>query len=74
MTALEACGLVVDLTRELSSARSERDVYRQIAIAGIHHSHDLQTRLRLSEDRYQRALADVRGLRQQLLSVERRAA
>jgi hypothetical protein len=73
LTAAEASTLAVNVTLELSETRSERDAYRLIAIASVHHIHNLWQRLATSEERYHRALEDARRLRAQLLQ-DRQAA
>jgi hypothetical protein len=67
MTAAEACGLAINLTRELSETRAQRDVYRVIAVVSAHHIADLWQRLATTDARYHRALDDARRLRTQLL-------
>lgn len=41
MTASDACTILADTVRELATARAEAHRYRLVAVAGIHHGHDL---------------------------------
>jgi hypothetical protein len=41
----EACGVVVALTRALAAARAERDAWRRVANAALHHAHKLHVEL-----------------------------
>jgi cell division protein ZapA (FtsZ GTPase activity inhibitor) len=76
VTTREAAEIIVQLTREVASVRRESDSYRLVAVAGIHHSHDLQlenARLRRTnqhlQDEYRRFRAEVQTSLQ-LLGVD----
>ena len=62
MTAPQFAELLVDLTRELSERTRERDAWRLVAVAGVHHSHGQHVELKRLEDRYHRFLREQRGI------------
>jgi hypothetical protein len=62
VTAAESCELLVAVTRELALTRAERAGYRLVAVAAIHHAHDLQVELERLRSRYH-ALLDERRTR-----------
>ena len=41
MTTREACGVTIELVRELSSVRAAADGWRLVAVTAVHHAHDL---------------------------------
>ena len=70
MTAAEAAALIVELTCELSERTRERDAFRMVAVAAIHHAHDLHVEVEDLRARYYRALDDARSLRTSMLQRE----
>jgi hypothetical protein len=65
MTITEACDLVVDVTRELSAVRAERDAWRFVARAAINHGHDIHIELDRLRARYHQLLDERRQRRQE---------
>jgi hypothetical protein len=51
MTAAEACGLAVDLTRDLSTTRAERDSWRLLALAQMRYIGNLTRDLQMIDER-----------------------
>ena len=70
MTAAEACVLLTETVRNLFWARVERDAFRMVAVAAIHHAHDLHVEVEDLRARYHRALDDARSLRMSMLPRE----
>jgi hypothetical protein len=64
MTIGEACDLVVDLTRELSAARADRDAWRRVAVAAVNHSHEQHVELEQLRRRYHGLLNQRRQYRE----------
>jgi hypothetical protein len=59
MTTAEACGLVVELTRQLAAARSEAAAFRLVLQHAIHHAHTQHVELERLRERYY-SLLDAR--------------
>jgi hypothetical protein len=51
VTVSEAATLVVDLTRELSATRGERDTWRFLALASVEHASALARELQMIDER-----------------------
>lgn len=51
MTAPEACGLLVNATREISAARTAGESWRLLALVALHHVADLTRELEMVEQR-----------------------
>jgi acetyl-CoA carboxylase beta subunit len=51
MTASEACGLLVNVTRDLSTTRAERDSWRLVAIAQMRYIGELTRDLQMIDER-----------------------
>jgi hypothetical protein len=73
VTTIGACALAIDLLRELAAVKaerdgykSERDIYRGIATAGIHHGDDLQVENQRIKRQDAALREEVRHLRQEL--------
>jgi hypothetical protein len=74
MTAAEACGLVVDLTRQLSHTSAERDGYRLVALEAVHFGHRQYVELTALKEQYHRVLDEARNYRAQIMADRARAA
>lgn len=66
MTALEAGGLLVETTRELSATRMERDTYRTMAQQAIHQLHDRGLDVQRLDRQNNALREEVRRLRSQV--------
>lgn len=64
---LELVERVSYLAETAAFAEIERDAYRLVAVAGIHHAYQLQTEVARMRDRHERTLDEYRSLRASLL-------
>ena len=64
MTTLEACELIVDLTRQLAAARRQRDVYREMVSVALTHLHEKGCELKQEHASRLRLIEELRALRE----------
>jgi len=64
MTTLEACRLIVDLTRQLAAAHGERDIYRLMVNTELTQLHEKNRELERERASRHRLLGEFRGLRE----------